>query len=58
MQATNFDARKPKNADKIEVHWLIEESTVGAVAQADIPVTDEFGCRVVCVDYVRAMIKA
>ena len=27
-----------------------EGSTVGGVAQADIPVTDEFGCRVVYID--------
>ena len=30
----------------------------GVVAQADIPVIDEFGCRVVYIDYGRAMIKA
>ena len=30
----------------------------GSVAQADIAVNDEFGCSVVCMDNVAAMIKA
>ena len=30
---------------------------MGGFAQADTPVTDEFGCRVVYMDYTRDMIK-
>ena len=32
------------------IYGRIEGSTVDCVAQADIPVTDEFGCRVVYID--------
>ena len=34
-----------------------ERSTVGYVAQADITMTHEFGCRVVYIDCGRAMVK-
>ena len=36
----------------------IERSTVGDVGQADIPVTDEFGCRVVYINQTRNVIES
>ena len=37
---------------------MYEGSTVGGVAQADIPMTDELGCRVVNIDETMDMIES
>ena len=31
---------------------------MGVVAQADIPVTDEFGCRIFYIEWTRNMVKS
>ena len=36
----------------------VEGRTGEGAAQADVPVTDEFGCRVVYIDYTRDMTKS